>query len=98
MRDSKSDQTSRMHQYYFKLLIRQADPPLNEARLLSITNLLNQLQSIVKDNNYKLFDSYSSARLKECLVKYYSLEICFGEKQGKKTHKSVCLQFVHFNS
>ena len=84
MRDSKSDQTSTMHQYYFKLLIRQIDPLLNEAGLLSITNLLNQLKSILKDNNYELSDSYSSARLKQCLVKYYSLEICFGEEQGKK--------------
>ena len=49
-----------------------------------MTNLLNQLKSILKDNNYELSDSYSSARLKQCLVKYYSLEICFGEEQGKK--------------
>ena len=31
MRDRKSDQTSTMHQYCFKLLIRQTDPLLNEA-------------------------------------------------------------------
>ena len=31
MRDRKSDQTSTMHQYCFKLLIRQIDPLLNEA-------------------------------------------------------------------
>ena len=73
-----------MHQYYFKLLIRQIDPLVNEAGLLSITNLLNQLKSILKDNNYELLDCYASARLKQCLVKYYSLEICFSEEQGKK--------------
>ena len=56
-----------------------------------MTNLLNQLKSILKDSNYELSDSYSSARLKQCLVKYYSLEICFGEEQGKK-HKN---QFVY---
>ena len=94
MRDSKSDQTSTMHQYCFKLLIRQTDPLLNEAWLLSMTNLLNQLKSILKDNNYELFDSYSSTRLKQCLVKYYSLEICFGEEQGKK-HTN---QFVYSSS
>ena len=59
MRDSKSDQTSTMHQYYFKLLIRQIDPLLNEAGLLSITNLLNQIKSILKDNNYELLDCYA---------------------------------------
>ena len=93
MRDNKSDQTSTMHQY-LKLLIRQIDPLLNEVWLLSITNLLNILQPILKDNNYKLFDSYSSARLKQCLVKYYSLEICFGEEQGKN-HTN---QFVYCSS
>ena len=40
-------------------LIRQIDPLLNEAWLLSMTNLLNQLKSILKYNNYELFDSYS---------------------------------------
>ena len=79
MRDSKSDQTSTMHQYYFKLLIRQIDPLVNEARLLSMTNLLNQFKSILKDNDYELFDSYSSARLTQRLVKYYSSEICLSE-------------------
>ena len=59
-----------------------------------MTKLLNQLKSILKDNNYKLFDSYSSARLKQRLVKYYSLEICFGEEQGKK-HTN---QFVYSSS
>ena len=54
-----------MHQYCFKLLIRQIDPLLNEAWLLSVTNLLNQFKSILKDNDYELFDSYSSARLKQ---------------------------------
>ena len=63
MRESKSDQSSRMHQYFFKLLIRQIDPLLNEAWLLSMTSLLNQFKSILKDNDYELFDSYSSARL-----------------------------------
>ena len=66
--------------------------------MTSMTNLLNQFKSILKDNDYKLFDSYSSAKLKQHLVKYYSLEICFGEEQGKKTYKSVSLQVVHFNS
>ena len=89
MRDSKSDQTSTMHQYYFKLLIRQIDPLVNESGLLSITNLLNQLKSILKDSNYELFDSYSSARLKQHLIKYYSLEICFGEEQGKNIQISL---------
>ena len=28
-------------------------------------NLLNQFKSILKDNDYELFDSYSSARLKQ---------------------------------
>ena len=94
MRDSKSDQSSTMHQYYFKLLIRQIDPLVNEARILSMTNLLNQFKSILKDNDYELFDSYSSARLKPRLVKYYSLEICFAEKQRKK-HTN---QFVYSSS
>ena len=31
MRDSKSDQTSTMHQYCFKLLIHQINSPLDEA-------------------------------------------------------------------
>ena len=91
MRDSKSDQTSTMHQYYFKLLIRQIDLLVNESGLLSITNLLNQLKSILKDSNYELLDCYASARLKQCLVQYYSLEICFSEEQGKK-HSN---QFVY---
>ena len=73
MRDIKSDQTSTMHQYCFKLLIRQTDPLLNEARLFSMTNVLNQFKSILKDSDYELFHSYSSARLKQRLVKYYSL-------------------------
>ena len=84
MRDRKSDQTSAMHQYCFKLLIRQIDPLLNEALLLLMTNLLNQFKYILKDSNYELFDSYSSRRLKQRLVKYYSSEICFGEEQRKK--------------
>ena len=42
---------------------------------------LNQFKFILKDNNYKLFDSYSSARIKQRFVKYCSLEICFGEEQ-----------------
>ena len=67
MRDSKSDQTGIMHQYCFKLLICEIDPILNEAWLLSMTNLLNQFRSILKDNEYELFDSYSSARLKQRL-------------------------------
>ena len=94
MGDSKSDQTSTMHQYCFKLLIRQIDPLLNEAWLLSIAKLLNQFKSILKDNDYELSDSYSSARLKQRLVKYYSLEICFGEEQGEK-HTN---QFVYTSS
>ena len=67
------------------LLIRQIDLLLNKGRALSMTNLLNKFKSILKDNDNKLFDSYSSARLKQCLVKHYSSEICFGEVQGKKT-------------
>ena len=59
-----------------------------------MTNLLNQFKSILKDNDYELFDSYSLARLKQCLVKYHSLEICFGEDQGKK-HTN---QFVYSSS
>ena len=89
MRDSKSDQIIQCISIALNL-IRQIDPLLNEPRLLSMTNFLNQLKSILKDNNYELFDSYSSARLKQRLVKYHSLEICFGE-QGKK-HKN---QFVY---
>ena len=71
-------------------LICRIDPLLNEAWFLSMANL----KSILKDNNYKLFDFYSSARLKQRLVKYYSLEICFGEEQGKK-HTN---QFVYSSS
>ena len=78
-----------MHQYCFKLLIRQIDPLLNETRLLSMRNLLNQFKSILKDNYYELFDPYSSARRKQCLVKYYSLEICFAEEQGKNMQISL---------
>ena len=40
-----------------------------------MTNLLNQFKSILKDNDYKLFDSYSSAKLKERLVDCYSSDI-----------------------
>ena len=61
-----------------------------------MTNLLNQFK--FKDSDYELFDSHLSARVKQRLVKCYSSEICFGEVEGKKTYKSVCLQFVHFNS
>ena len=46
-----------------------------------MTNLLKQLKSILKDNDYELFDSYSLARLTQRLVKYYSSEICFGEEE-----------------
>ena len=94
MRESKSDQSSRMHQYFFKLLIRQIDPLLNEAWLLSMTSLLNQFKSILKDNDYELFDSYSSARLTQRLVKYYSSEICLSEVEGKR-HTN---QFVYSSS
>ena len=82
---------SKMHQYCFELLIRQIDPLLNEGRALSMTNFLSQFKSILKDSNYKLFDSYSQTWLKQCLVKYYSSEICFSKVLGKKTYKSVCL-------
>ena len=77
-------------------LIRQSDPLLNEAwLLLSMTNLLYQLKSILKNNNYKLFDSYLLARLKQCLVKYYSFEICFGEEQRKiHTNQFVYSSFI----
>ena len=94
MRDSKSDQTSPMHQYFFKLLICQIDPLLNETWPLTMTNLLNQFKSILKDNDYELFDSYSLARLTQRLVKYYSSEICFGEEEWKK-HTN---QFVYSSS
>ena len=90
----KSDQTRTIHQYCFKLLIRQTDPLLSEAWLLSMTNLLNQIKFILKDNDYEWFDSSSSARLKQRLVKYYNLEICFGDDQGKK-HTN---QFVYSSS
>ena len=53
------------------------------AWLLSVANLLNQFKSILEDNEYELFDSHSSARLKQCLVKYYNSEICFDEEQEK---------------
>ena len=56
-----------------------------------MTNLLNQLKSILKNNNYELFDSYLLARLKQCLVKCYTFEICFGKEQ-RKMHKN---QFVY---
>ena len=94
MRDSKSDQTSTMHQYYFKLLIRQIDPLVNEAWLLLMTNP----KSILKDNNYELFDSCSSARLKQCLIKYYSWEICFGEEKGKKISSFTVRPFQFMKS
>ena len=69
MRDSKSDQTSTMHQYCFKLLIHQINSLLDEAWFLSMTNLLNQLKSILKDNDYELFDSYSySTKTASCKV------------------------------
>ena len=84
IKDGKSDQTSTIHQYCFELLIRQIDPLLNEGRALSMTNLFNQFESILKDNGDELFDCYSLARLKQRLVKYYSSEICFGKVQGKK--------------
>ena len=76
MRDSKSDQTSTIYQYCFERLIRQIDPLQNEGRALSLTNLF-------KDNDYKLFNSYSPASLKQRLVKYYCSEICFGKVHGK---------------
>ena len=94
MRNSKFDQTSTMHWYCFELLICESDPPLNEGRALSMTIPLNQFKSILKDNDYNLFDSYLSARLKQHLVKYYSSENCFGEVQGKK-HKNP---FVYSSS
>ena len=59
-----------------------------------MTNLLNQIKFILKDNDYEWFDSSSSARLKQRLVKYYNLEICFGDDQGKK-HTN---QFVYSSS
>ena len=59
-----------------------------------MTNLFNQFKSILKDNDYELFDSYSSARLTQRLVKYYSSEICFGEEEWKK-HTN---QFVYSSS
>ena len=80
-----------MHQFCFEQLIRQTNPLLNEGRALSMANFLSQFKSILKDNNYKLFDSYSQTWLKQCLVKYYSSEICFSKVLGKKTYKSVCL-------
>ena len=61
-----------------------------------MTNLLNQFKSIFKDNDHKLFNSYSSARLKQYLVKYHSLEICFRKEQGKKIQISL-FTVVHFN-
>ena len=90
MRDSKSDQTSKICQYCFERLIRQIDPLQNEGWALSLTNLINKFKSILKDNDYKLFDSYSPARLKQRLVKYYSSEICFGKVQ-EKSDKSAGL-------
>ena len=62
-KDSKPDQTSTMHQYCFELLIRQIDPLLSEGLAISMGNFLNQFKSTLKDNDYELFDSYSSARL-----------------------------------
>ena len=41
------------------------------------------------DKNYELFDSYSSARLKQRIVKYYSSEICFGVVQVKNIQISL---------
>ena len=73
-----------MHQYCFELLIRQIDPLLNGGRALSMTNLLNKFKFILKNNDYELFDSNSSIRLKERLVKYYNSEISFCSVQGKK--------------
>ena len=62
MRNSKFDQTSTMHRYCFQLLICESDPPLNEGRALSMTIPLNQFKSILKDNDYNLFDSYLLVR------------------------------------
>ena len=84
MKDSKSDQTSTMHQYCFEQLIRQIWSTPEWRTSPFIDKPLKQFESILKDNNYKLFNSYSSARLKQCLVKYYSSENCFGEVQWKK--------------
>ena len=81
--ESKSDKTNRMYQYCFELLICQTDPLLNEEQALLMTNLLNILKSILKDKDYQSFYSYSLTRLKQRLVKYCSLEICFGEVRGK---------------
>ena len=79
-----------IHQYCFELLIRQIDSFLNKRRALSMANVLNQFKSIFKDSSYKLFHSYSSARPKQRLVKYYVSEIGFGQVRGK-IYKSVCL-------
>ena len=72
-----------MYQYCFEPLICQTDPLLNEEQALLMTNLLNILKSILKDKDYQSFYSYSLTRLKQRLVKYCSLEICFGEVRGK---------------
>ena len=53
IRDSKSDQTSTMHQHCFELLIRRIDPILNEAQALLMTNLLSQCKFILKDTDYE---------------------------------------------
>ena len=61
----------------------------NKRRVLSMTNFLNQFKSILKDNDYELFDSCLSVSLKQRLLKYYSPEICFGEAQGKNIQMNL---------
>ena len=78
-----------MHQECFELLIRQIDPLLNEGGTLSITNLFNEFKSILKDNDYKLIESYSLARLKQRLVKIIAKK--FFWRSTKKKHFNLTI-------
>ena len=85
-RDSKSGQTSAMQQYCFELLIRQIVTLLNEGRVISMANFLNQFKSITKDNYYELFECYLSVSI---IPKKFVLV-----RHKKKTYERTCLQFV----
>ena len=73
-----------LHAPCFEELIEQITPPLQSRRAVLLVDLLFMYKEIFRNNDYELYDSYTTQKLKNRLINYYGSKISFAEGESNK--------------
>ena len=65
-----------VHDKCFAELVKYIEPLLKEDRALLLPNLLDRYKSLLKEDEYENFDSYTIQSLKQKIINHYQDDVC----------------------